>query len=99
MGGREITIYGLCHLGDYQATLFSPYSHNRRCGEYRITGKPFDALAEGVATVRSLMRLSEIYEADLPICAAVNEVFGHNREPRGILAEMFLRSTKAEFYL
>jgi len=99
MGGREITIYGLCHLGDYQATLFSPYSHNRRCGECRISGEPYDELAEGVATARSLMRLSETHGVDLPICAAVNDVFEHGREPRGALAELFLRSTKSEFYL
>ena len=30
MGGNEISAYGLCHLGDYQATLFSEYSHNRK---------------------------------------------------------------------
>ena len=30
MGGNELSAYGLCHLGDYEATLFSKYSHNRR---------------------------------------------------------------------
>jgi glycerol-3-phosphate dehydrogenase (NAD(P)+) len=99
MGGREITIYGLCHLGDYEATLFSPYSHNRRCGECRITGEPFGKLAEGVATARSLMRLSKEYGADLPICAAVNEVFEYGREPKEVLSELFLRRMTGEFYL
>ncbi len=32
MGGNELSAYGLCHLGDYEATVFSPYSHNRRYG-------------------------------------------------------------------
>ncbi len=99
MGGRELTIYGICHLGDYQATLFSPYSHNRRCGECVITGEAFHELAEGVATARSLMRLSETYGVDLPICAAVNDVFEHGREPKDALSGLFLRSTKSEFYL
>jgi glycerol-3-phosphate dehydrogenase len=45
------------------------------------------------------MRLSEEYVVDLPICAAVNDVFEHNREPREVLSGLFLRSTKAEFYL
>jgi glycerol-3-phosphate dehydrogenase (NAD(P)+) len=99
LGGREITIYGICHLGDYQATLFSPYSHNRRCGECRITGEPYDELAEGVATARSLMKLSRDCGVDLPICAAVNDVFEHGRDPREVLAGLFLRSTKSEFYL
>lgn len=99
MGGREITIYGICHLGDYQATLFSPHSHNRKCGESLITGEPFHELAEGVATARSLMLLSEKYGVDLPICSAVNDVFEHGREPKDALSDLFLRSTKSEFYL
>ncbi|MDR0326069.1 MAG: glycerol-3-phosphate dehydrogenase [Oscillospiraceae bacterium] len=99
MGGREITIYGICHLGDYQATLFSPYSHNRRCGECRITGEPYAELAEGVATARSLMKLSRDCGVDLPICAAVNDIFEHGREPKEALAGLFLRSAKSEFYL
>ena len=99
LGGREITIYGVCHLGDYQATLFSPYSHNRRCGECRITGEPYAELAEGVATARSLMKLSETCGVDLPICAAVYDIFEHGRDPKEVLAALFLRSTKSEFYV
>ena len=99
LGGREITIYGICHLGDYQATLFSPYSQNRKCGEYRITGEPYDKLAEGVATAHSLMKLSEDCGVDLPICSAVNDIFRHGREPKEALAGLFLRSVKSEFYL
>ena len=30
MGGDRMTVYGLSHLGDYEATLFSPHSNNRR---------------------------------------------------------------------
>ncbi len=33
MGGHQRTAYGLCHLGDYEATIFSPHSHNRLYGE------------------------------------------------------------------
>lgn len=32
MGGKIETAYGLCHLGDYEATLFSLHSHNRLYG-------------------------------------------------------------------
>ena len=27
MGGSQLSAYGLCHLGDYEATVFSRYSH------------------------------------------------------------------------
>lgn len=32
-GGNPMTAYGLSHLGDYEATLFSKHSHNRMFGE------------------------------------------------------------------
>jgi glycerol-3-phosphate dehydrogenase (NAD(P)+) len=32
LAGDARSVYGLCHLGDYEATLFSPYSHNRLYG-------------------------------------------------------------------
>ena len=40
LGGREISAYGLCHLGDYEATVFSPHSHNRRFGEAFVRARP-----------------------------------------------------------
>ena len=39
MGGKELSAYGLCHLGDYEATVFSRYSRNREYGELLIRGK------------------------------------------------------------
>ena len=56
MGGKEITVYGLCHLGDYQATLFSNHSHNRLFGEMFVTDKKYDKLAEGVSTTKALVK-------------------------------------------
>ena len=47
MGGNPFSAYGLCHLGDYEATVFSTYSHNRRFGEMLVKGEKFDKLAEG----------------------------------------------------
>ena len=38
MGGNELSAYGLCHLGDYEATVFSKYSHNRMFGEMYVRG-------------------------------------------------------------
>ena len=53
MGGNELSAYGLCHLGDYETTLFSPYSHNRAYGEAFVKGVKFDKLAEGVTTAKA----------------------------------------------
>ena len=44
MGGNGFSAYGLCHLGDYEATVFSQYSHNRRFGEMFVRGEPYTEL-------------------------------------------------------
>ena len=57
MGGKEETVYGLCHLGDYEATLFSEHSHNRTFGRNVVQNKDYDKLAEGYYTVKALRNL------------------------------------------
>lgn len=97
MGGKEMSAFGLCHLGDYEATLFSQFSHNRRFGEMLIKGEKFTKLAEGVSTTRALIKLSEKYNVDLPIVNAVNQVITYNKDPKETLSKLFLRSVKDEF--
>ena len=99
MGGSELSAYGLCHLGDYEATVFSPYSHNRAFGEAFVTGKPYEQLAEGYATVRALVLLGRIYGVDLPICIAVYRILYEQADPVQELDNLFGRSIKREFYL
>lgn len=96
MGGHEYSAYGLCHLGDYQATLFSPHSHNRRYGETLITGAPFDKLAEGYATARALHMLAARYGVELPVCEAVYRVLYENADPRQAISSLFDRALKEE---
>lgn len=97
MGGKEISAYGLCHLGDYQATLFSEHSHNRKFGEMFIQGKKYTKLAEGVATTRALVKLGEKYNVDLPITNAIDLIVNKNHNPNKVLSNLFLRSIKKEF--
>lgn len=97
MGGNEMSAYSLCHLGDYQATLFSEYSHNRKFGEMFIKGMTYDKLSEGVPTASALVKLAELHNVDLPICNAVNLIINHKADPKKCLSELFLRSTKKEF--
>ncbi len=97
MGGNEMSAFGLCHLGDYEATLFSKFSHNRGFGELLIKGEKFTKLAEGVSTTRALMKLGEKYNVDLPIVSAVNDVITNNKDAKEVLSELFVRSVKKEF--
>ncbi len=98
MGGNELSAYGLCHLGDYEATVFSRFSHNRQFGESFVRGEAFSSLAEGYYTVRALMKLEESYGVELPICRAVYRVLYEGQEPRAVLGELFERALKNEFY-
>ncbi|MBR2498248.1 MAG: glycerol-3-phosphate dehydrogenase [Clostridia bacterium] len=97
MGGNELSAYGLCHLGDYETTLFSEYSNNRRFGEKYVKGEPFEKLAEGVSTAKAMKRLGEIYNVDLPITNAVYSILYENKEPMKVFLTLFSRSTRKEF--
>ncbi len=99
LGGSELSAYGLCHLGDYEATVFSRYSHNRAFGEAFITGQPYHELAEGYATVRALILLGEQHGVDLPICRAVYHILYEGAEPRGELESLFDRAITTEFHM
>ncbi len=97
MGGNELSAYGLCHLGDYEATVFSRFSHNRRFGEAVVRGEPYTELAEGYHTVPALVMLGERYGVELPICTAIHRVLYQNGDPHAELNRLFQRSVKNEF--
>lgn len=102
MGGNELSAYGLAHLGDYETTLFSRYSHNRMYGEMLAKGERFEKLAEGVATSGAMKLLGEKYGVDLPITEAVYAVcYGEGDDVarcKEEIGKLFRRSTKAEMY-
>jgi len=97
MGGNELSAYGLCHLGDYEATVFSQFSHNRKYGEMFIKGEHFAELAEGCYTVKAMLSLSEKYEVELPICRAVYEILYDGADAKNVLNKLFERTLKNEF--
>ena len=97
LGGNELSAYGLCHLGDYEATVFSPFSHNRCFGEAFAKGEPFTALAEGYYTVRALNALAKEWQIDLPICRTIEDVLYCARPVKEALFSLFERSIKNEF--
>ncbi len=97
MGGNELSAYGLCHLGDYEATVFSPFSHNRMFGELFVKGEKYDKLAEGYYTVKAIMLLKEQYNVDLPVCEAVYSVLYSGVSAEDAISKIFKRTLKAEF--
>lgn len=97
MGGNELSAYGLCHLGDYEATLFSEFSQNRKYGELFIKGESYTKLAEGYYTVKALLDLEKKYKVELPICNAVYEILYEKKDGRKVLDRLFSRGLKMEF--
>ncbi|WP_099205957.1 NAD(P)H-dependent glycerol-3-phosphate dehydrogenase [Scatolibacter rhodanostii] len=97
MGGNELSAYGLCHLGDYEATVFSKFSHNRMFGEKFVKGEPYTQLAEGAFAVKGILLLAEKSYCALPICSAVYDVVYEKQEAKTIINKLFSRSIKNEF--
>ena len=97
MGGNELSAYGLCHLGDYEATVFSPHSHNRAFGEAFVNGESFKALAEGYYTAKAMVQLGERYGVDLPICTAVYRILYEQADCKAALMSLMTRELKNEF--
>lgn len=97
MGGNPFSAYGLCHLGDYEATVFSQYSHNRRFGECFALGKPYDELAEGYSTAAAMQVLSKRYGVELPICTAVYRILYEGVSPSEEIDLLFRRTLKREW--
>ena len=96
-GGNELSAYGLCHLGDYEATLFSPHSHNRKFGELFVKNEYFDKLAEGVQTSDALLKLAKKYNVELPITQTVWDIISHKKDYSTALTELFERTNTEEF--
>ena len=97
MGGSQLSAYGLCHLGDYEATVFSRYSHNRQFGESFIRGETYTDLAEGYYTVEALVLLGERYGVELPICQSVYHILYENADPHEAIRLLMGRDLKGEF--
>ena len=97
MGGNELSAYGLCHLGDYEATVFSKFSHNRQFGESVVRKEEYTLLAEGYYTVKALVELAEQYSVELPICQTVYNVLYNGVDASVAISELFKRSIKQEF--
>ncbi|MDE6585780.1 MAG: glycerol-3-phosphate dehydrogenase [Clostridia bacterium] len=108
LGGEFGSAYGLAHLGDYETTLFSEYSHNRSYGELMAKGIKFDKLAEGVMTAKAMKELGDKYGVELPItnavyegCFLANPFEGGNgaKACMDVILKLFDRETKSEFYI
>ncbi len=96
-GGDWRSVYGLSHLGDYEATLFSRFSRNRSFGESLVREKKMSGLAEGVPTSHAMLSLAEKLSVELPITSMVRSIIDGETDLRTAIGELFLRPQKEEF--
>ena len=96
-GGNPKTAYGLAHLGDYEATLFSKHSHNRMFGEQFAKGEAFEKLAEGVPTLQAVKTIADKEGIDMPISQALYKAIYEKADIKSTIRSMFDRDLKQEF--
>lgn len=96
-GGDWRSVYGLSHLGDYEATLFSRFSRNRGYGEALVRGEELEGLAEGVPTSQAMLSLADRLGVELPITSMVRHIIEKKTDLRTAIGQLFLRPQKEEF--
>ncbi len=103
MGGKRDTFSGLAGLGDLITTCVSPYGRNRLVGEQIAKGKKLsqlleemDQVAEGVLTTKSVCKLANKYNVEMPITKEIYNVLFEDKDPIKAVNELMVREPKSE---
>jgi len=102
-GAQEATFSGLAGVGDLIVTCTSRHSRNGRVGEALATGKSIEEIlagmkmvAEGVETVRPVLKMAFEEGVDVPICEAVHQVIYDHAHPLEVMRRLMVRPLKDE---
>lgn len=103
MGGKPETFMGLSGLGDLVLTCTDNQSRNRRFGLALAEGKSPDQIrseigqaVEGIGTARSVARLAQHYQVEMPICTQVQRVIEGKINARDAVQELLARKPGSE---
>jgi len=103
MGGQRDTFAGLAGLGDLITTCVSPYGRNRLVGEQIAKGKKLsqiledmDQVAEGILTTKSVCKLANKYNVEMPITKEIYNVLFEDKDPIKAVNELMVRESKSE---
>lgn len=106
MGGQRNTFSGLTGLGDLITTCVSPFGRNRFVGEQIAKGKKLSQLlqemnqvAEGVRTTKSVCKLAEKFNVEMPITSEIYKVLFEDKDPMEAVNELMVREPKSEIEL
>jgi glycerol-3-phosphate dehydrogenase (NAD(P)+) len=102
-GAEPATFSGLAGMGDLITTCISPFGRNRQVGVRLGRGESLaeilatmTAVAEGVATTRSVYDIAVQAGIDLPITSEIYQVLFHEKPPGEATAALMLRPLKGE---
>ncbi|MEI2823604.1 MAG: NAD(P)H-dependent glycerol-3-phosphate dehydrogenase [Chitinophagaceae bacterium] len=102
-GAEASTFTGLAGMGDLITTCVSPYGRNRGVGERLGKGESLDqilatmaAVAEGVATAKSVFEVSEQEGIEMPIMSEVYRVLFEKKSPASATHSLMLRPLRSE---
>ena len=102
-GAEAGTFTGLAGMGDLITTCVSPFGRNRRVGERLGKGESLDqilktmeAVAEGVATAKSVFDVAEQEGIEMPITGEVYRVLFERKSPAAATHSLMLRPLRAE---
>ena len=98
LGADPETLTGLSGFGDLALTCTSDASRNYRFGLSIGAGQPFDSstTVEGAATARSVTKLAEKHNLDLPICKVVADLTDGSITPEEALTTLLSRPLRKE---
>ncbi|MFA6304984.1 MAG: NAD(P)-binding domain-containing protein [Patescibacteria group bacterium] len=96
MGGKYQTAFGLSHLGDYGATVFSGFSYNHQAGELWIKERKLSSIAEGLPTLKAVNLLAKKYKVKMPICEAIYKIFYGNISANKFIDILLKRKTESD---
>lgn len=103
MGARSETFSGLSGLGDLVTTCMNPQSRNRSVGERLGKGEKIDRIlssmnmvAEGVETVKAVVKLGRKYKVPLPISEEVYRIIYKDKKPLAAVTDLMTRDRKPE---
>jgi glycerol-3-phosphate dehydrogenase (NAD(P)+) len=103
LGAQAATFAGLAGMGDLVLTCTGDLSRNRTLGRRLAEGVPVAeilsatrAVAEGVNTCRSVVRLAERLGVEMPICQATHRVLFERQNPRETVVQLMTRDLRFE---
>ncbi len=103
LGAHAETFLGLSGMGDLITTAISPHSRNRYVGFEIGKGRKLKeildsmkAVAEGVATTKSIYEIKSKFNIDMPITEQIYEVLFQDKSPFEAMIQLMTRSLKEE---